>query len=241
MREATQDDTRLLRDGLDSFATSRVVSTVFDAILDAVHEGQLLPGQRISDAEWAERLGVSRTPVREALQRLREIGIVEASASRFTRIAVISPQQTADAMVVWVALYGALANEVIGSVPVDVVTALQADHERFLEKLRTLDMQKIATANADFFNRLVPLSRNPVLQRGIISVVHVIRLGSLHLPAYIDFTALSESQALLISAARNHDKVTAQAALGLLSLISVPTDTPEGPAAEPGTITAPLP
>ncbi|TAL46104.1 MAG: GntR family transcriptional regulator, partial [Salinibacterium sp.] len=52
---------------------------VFEQILAAVHAGALLPGQRISDAALAEQFGVSRTPVREALQRLREIGIIEAS------------------------------------------------------------------------------------------------------------------------------------------------------------------
>jgi len=213
----------------DSLTGSAVVSTVFNQILDAVHNGRLEPCEHISDSELAERFGVSRTPVREALQRLREIGIIEASASRFTRIAVVSPEQTADAMVVWLALYGALINEVIATVPPEVVAAMKADHAEFLSLLSTLDMQKVATANAKFFNHLVLLSRNPALRRGISSVVHVVRLGSLHLPDRIDFRALSESQALLVAAARDHDKAAAMGAMRMLGLVEIPTEPVDPP------------
>lgn len=229
----------------DTFATSRVVNWVFDRILSSVHEGRLLPGQRISDIELAEQLGVSRTPVREALQRLREIGIIEASASRFTRVALVSPKQTAQAMVVWVALYSALVTEVIPRVTPEIVAAMRADHALFLEhaswaldpvrmagvrantdlareNAAALVPQKIAMANARFFRHLVDLSENPSLQRGIYSVVHFIQLGSLYLPDYLDFRALSESQQLLIAAARDHDRAAAQGALRMLGLITVP-------------------
>lgn len=208
----------------DVFATSRVVSTVFDQILGAVHDGRLLPGQRISDSELAEQLGVSRTPVREAIQRLREIGIIEASASRFTRVAIVSPEQTANAMVVWVALYSALVNEVIDLVRPEMIVAMRTDHEAFLDQMKVLDAQKLAVANANFFDHFVTLSRNPALQRGIMSVVHVIHLGSLHLPEFLDLRALGQSQALLIAAARDHDRAAGQQALRMLGLISVPTE-----------------
>jgi DNA-binding GntR family transcriptional regulator len=219
---------------LDAFATSPVVNTVFDSILESVHEGRLLPGQRISDVELAEQLGVSRTPVREALQRLREIGIIEASASRFTRIAVVSPQQTADAMVVWLALYSALVTEVIGRVSPEIVARMRADHEEFLAQVNALDPQRIATANANFFSRLMTLSQNPALLRGLNSVVHQIRLGSLHLPDYLDFRTLGESQALLIAAARDHDVAAARGALRMVSLVRVPTAWPDEPDAPDG-------
>ena len=239
----------------ESFASSQVVRLVFDRVLSAVHEGRFLPGQRISDSKLATQLGVSRTPVREALQRLREIGIIEASASRFTRVAVVSPKQTADALVVWVALYSALVNEVIPLVTPDILDEMCADHALFLghvswsldpqrleelranpeflrEKITGLVPQKIAMANAKFFNHLVKLSQNLSLVRGIHSVVHLIQLGSLYLPDYVDFGALSESQKLLIAAARGHDRAAAQKAIQLLGLITVPTAAREAEAGE---------
>jgi DNA-binding GntR family transcriptional regulator len=205
-------------------ATSPVVTTVFEQILAAVHTGELLPGQRISDAALAEQLGVSRTPVREALLRLREIGVIEASASRFTRVAIVTPIQTAQAFRVWLALYVSLLDEVIPGVPADLPATLEADHSEFLSSMKALDAQRIATANFMFFQRLVPLSRNPALQRAITSVVHVVRLGSLHLPEYVDLAALATSQELLIDAVRGRDLDAAHAAMAILRRIEIPLD-----------------
>ncbi|MES2172302.1 MAG: GntR family transcriptional regulator [Actinomycetota bacterium] len=210
-----------------TFATSPVVNSVYETILSAVHEGRLLPGERISDSALAEQLGVSRTPVREALQRLRDIGIVEASASRFTRIAMISPQQTADAMTVWLALYGAVITEVVPRSGEVVAAAMTVDHHRFLDALAGLDVQKMAEANADFFNHLVSLSRNPALQKGITSVVHQIQLGGQHLPAFIDVRALAESQAALVKAVASDDPAAALEALAMIAHIEVPLSETE--------------
>ncbi len=59
---------------------------VYEQIGAAILDGRLAPGERLRDAELALQLEVSRTPVREALQRLARIGLVEVSASRFTRV-----------------------------------------------------------------------------------------------------------------------------------------------------------
>ncbi len=203
---------------------SRVVTMVFDEILAAVHTGTLLPGERISDAELAERLGVSRTPVREALLRLREIGIVEASASRFTRIADVTPLQTTQAFTVWLVLYGALLDEVIRTAPPSVVESLEADHAEFTANAAepAPSAQRLATANFWFYQRLVDISANPALQRAITSVVHVVRLGGVHLPAYVDVPQLATAQKLLIGAVRDRDVTAAKHAMAVLSTIDIP-------------------
>lgn len=203
-------------------ATSKVVTSVFEQILAAVHDGRLLPGERINDAELAEQFGVSRTPVREALQRLREIGIIEASPSRFTRVADVSPEQTAQAFTVWLALYRALVEEVVPTAPDEILPLLEEDHVQYLASLPRLDAQRIATTNFDFFSRLPTLSHNAALQRAIVSVVHIVRLGSLHLPDYIDFDALGRAQGLIIEAVRTHDIEFARQAMKTLARIDVP-------------------
>lgn len=203
-------------------ATSAMVTTVFEQILAAVHTGELLPGQRISDAALAQQLGVSRTPVREALLRLREIGIIEASAGRFTRVADVTPLQTAQAFVVWLALYDALLDEVLPGLDGSVADEMAADHVTFVSSIDTLDAQALATANFWFFQRLLPASRNPALQRGITAVVHIVRLGSLHLPAFLDVEALADSQQLLLEAIRRRDLPAAHTALATLRRIEIP-------------------
>jgi DNA-binding GntR family transcriptional regulator len=206
----------------EKLGTSKVVTTVFEQILAAVHEGSLLPGERISDADLAAQFGVSRTPVREALQRLREIGIIEASPSRFTRVAVVTPEQTAQAYVVWLALYRALIEETVPRATEETYGAMEDDHAHFLASLTALDAPRIATMNFLFFSRLTAESLNPALQRAIVSVVHVVRLGSLHLPEYVDLETLGRAQGLLLEGVRLRDIGLARDAMKLLGRIRVP-------------------
>lgn len=61
---------------------------VYARLGEAILDGRLAPGERLRDQELAEWLGVSRTPVREALQRLARTGLVEVSPNRFTRVSI---------------------------------------------------------------------------------------------------------------------------------------------------------
>lgn len=198
------------------------MTSVFDQLLEAVHRGELKPGQRISDADIADEFGVSRTPVREALQRLREIGIVEASPSRFTRIADVSPRQTIEALVVWVALYGALLDEVVPEAKDDWVEELEGYHREYNEGIAKQDADTIFTANYRFYNVLVEKSSNLALQRSINGVVHIVRLGAHIMRQYLDPQTLGKAQQELIDAVRNHDVAAARASLDTVRSIEVP-------------------
>jgi len=55
-----------------------------EQIRDLIVSGQLIPGERIYEAELAQRLGISRTPVREALQRLAREHLVKIHPNRET-------------------------------------------------------------------------------------------------------------------------------------------------------------
>lgn len=206
-------------------STSKVVTQVFEQLLEAIHEGHLAPGEHISDANLAEKYGVSRTPVREALQRLREIGVVEASPNRFTRVAVVSPHETAEAMYVWRALFDALLDEVIPRTDEKVLEDLTGAHQTFVRSIAELDMDAAATANFVFFNRFSSLSTNAVLRRAITSVVHIVRLGSLHLPRNLDVNTLSSAQAMFIDAVRTKDVARAHEALAVVGKIEIPQGT----------------
>jgi DNA-binding GntR family transcriptional regulator len=166
--------------------------------------------------------------VREALLRLREIGIIEASANRFTQVADVSPRETADAMIVWLALYLPLVLEVVPTAPRSTLEAMQRDHLAFQKHVAALDMQNVATSNFSFFNHLAVLSHNPTLRKALTSVVHIVRLGSLHLPHYLDFAALDRSQQLLLDAVRTNDAEAARAAIALLATIQVPQPATSG-------------
>lgn len=59
---------------------------IYARIGAAIADGTFPPGHRLRDVELARQLGVSRTPVREALQRLERFGLVEIAVGRYTRV-----------------------------------------------------------------------------------------------------------------------------------------------------------
>ena len=217
-----------VKDGpAELFASSPVVLLVFEQILAAVHRGELQPGERISDAAIANDYGVSRTPVREALQRLREIGVIEASASRFTRVAIVTPEQTSESYTVWLALYAAVIEEVVPNAPAYVADQLEVDAAAFAEAYENRaagewDVNKLATLNYQFFARITGLSQNSALLRAMNSVVHVIRLGGQTLPVALDLESLSSAQRLMVEAIRTQDIAIARQAHIRLGGIAIP-------------------
>lgn len=174
-----------------------VADFVYSEILNAVHEGRLRPGERLNDIELADQFGVSRTPVREALQRLREIGLVEAAAARYTRVSLVDSRRTRQAVIVWVALLRTVVDE--------VVPALDPDRDRRMEQARTTadpvdrsgpsgqpgggvppapaPAEATVTRLFRVLDVLTSTSVNPVLRRTLSSVDHVVRLGLSALPS----------------------------------------------------------
>ena len=71
---------------------------------DAILDGTLEPGEQLKDAELAEWLGLSRTPIREAVARLEEYGLVETKPNSYTRVAPLSARDARDAFPVVAAL-----------------------------------------------------------------------------------------------------------------------------------------
>jgi DNA-binding GntR family transcriptional regulator len=70
----------------------------------AILDGTLQPGERLRDDELTAWLGTSRAPIREALGHLAEVGLVEMSPNRYTRVATVTPRLYAESGAVWAAL-----------------------------------------------------------------------------------------------------------------------------------------
>src|SRR5882724_10221586 len=66
---------------------------VYDSLRDAISDGRIAAGERVREEEIARNLGVSRTPVREALQRLQQRGLLVLGAGRGLVVAQLSQYQ----------------------------------------------------------------------------------------------------------------------------------------------------
>jgi DNA-binding GntR family transcriptional regulator len=197
-----------------------VGDAVYDQILEALQHGRLQPGERLHDAEFAAQLGVSRTPVREALLRLRELGVVEFAPARFTRVAIIDETQTRHAVAAWVTAYAAIAALVASKgVPESTLDAMADDHGRFQAASQPYDIRALAAANADFYDRPTEHCDNPMLVRCADRVVHVVRLGLLQLPGPLDPAPLHAAQAALLGALSAADPRAARHAVYRIAAI----------------------
>jgi len=109
----------------------RLSDLAFERIAEAIVDGTLEPGVVLRDHELASQLGVSRMPVREALQRLERAGLVETAASRFTRVTVFTDRRIADGVEYAGLLYG-------GGVQMALRRMDDAMHERLIGLVQAL-------------------------------------------------------------------------------------------------------
>lgn len=78
---------------------------VYELLLDHILNGAFQPGERLKDAELTAWLGVSRTPVREALSRLVSVGLVQTAPNRYTIVAPLVARDVVGAVAVLRRLY----------------------------------------------------------------------------------------------------------------------------------------
>jgi DNA-binding GntR family transcriptional regulator len=67
-------------------APERLADMVYETIRQSIMDKTLAPGARVTESGIAQQLGVSKTPVREALLRLRRIGVIEPEGARGARV-----------------------------------------------------------------------------------------------------------------------------------------------------------
>src|SRR3954467_438589 len=95
----------LARMAIESAATRRDnVEEVYRRVREAILEGEIPPGTVMSQVAMADDLGVSRTPLREALRMLQSEGLVDAQANRRVTVKPISATDLEELVVMRVAL-----------------------------------------------------------------------------------------------------------------------------------------
>ena len=83
---------------------SRISDQVYDYLRSEIVEGRLAPGERISPEELAERLKISKMPIKEAIERLAGEGLLEVQSRRGTFVTRLDPVELAETFEVRCAL-----------------------------------------------------------------------------------------------------------------------------------------
>ncbi|MEV0199889.1 GntR family transcriptional regulator [Nonomuraea sp. NPDC050691] len=136
----------------------------YRAIRDAIVDGTLAPGERLSDGDLVEWLGVSRTPVREALARLEQAGLVRTKPGRYTIVSPLDVRAARAARSVTAAMHELAVREALPGLSAAELDAMRAANERFAGALRRDDVEAAIAADDDFHGVLVTASANAAIR-----------------------------------------------------------------------------
>ena len=146
-----------------------------ERIREAIVFGHLPPGTVIKDAELASRLGLSVAPVRAALARLADEGLVEAKPQSHTRVTPLRAGQIRDAVVVVRAMHELAAREAVPQAITDDVAAMRAANERFARAVAAGDLDAALAADDDLHGVLVHRCGNTALAATVDRFTPLIR------------------------------------------------------------------
>ncbi len=144
---------------------SNVSEVVFQQIWQAIVDGELSPGSVITEQSLSKRFGVSRTPMREAVQRLVSIGLIWRSRGRSMRICELNKRSMENLTKTRERLEGLVTWQVWdrvqrGEIELDSLVALQSRHEKLAP---TKDPELLLAMGLDFHRELRALCGNEVV------------------------------------------------------------------------------
>jgi DNA-binding GntR family transcriptional regulator len=152
---------------------------------DAIVAGELAPGETILDTELAERVGLSRTPIREALARLADEGLIETKPHSWTRVTPLVLREVRDALVVVRAMHELAVRLAVPLMSRPHHEAMRAANQRFAEALDRGDVQAALEADDALHDVAIEVADNRVIaatierQLPLIRRLERLRFGSL--------------------------------------------------------------
>ena len=148
---------------------------VYISLRDAIVRGDLAPGEKLRDTELSSWLGVSRTPIREALLRLASAGLVIAEPGKVTMVSPVDDEAVGHAQQIAAELH-ALAMRLAVPVmePAHIEAMIEANTN--LERASRADsLEDIVAADDAFHNVAVQLSGNPLIGEHLEPVLAMLR------------------------------------------------------------------
>ena len=141
---------------------------VFNTLRQAILTGELKPGERLMELHLADRLGVSRTPVREAIRRLELEGLVTMIPRRGAEVARITEKSMSDVLEVRRTLDALCAELACDRITEEGLARLRKACDQFEQCVGTKDSRKIAQADVALHDIIVEATGN----RRLVQMVH---------------------------------------------------------------------
>ena len=186
---------------------------VFNTLRQAILTGELKPGERLMEIHLANKLGVSRTPIREAIRKLELEGLVTMIPRRGAEVAQITGKSLKDVLEVRRSLDALCAELACERISDAEIAALEAACKEFEEATYTRDARVIAAADVALHDIIIKATNNNRLVQLVNNLAEqMYRYRFEYIKDYSMHGRLVEEHRVIFEAIRKKDKVTAAAA-----------------------------
>ncbi|MFC8797744.1 GntR family transcriptional regulator [Promicromonospora sp. NPDC057138] len=205
---------------------------VFGRLRDAIVDGSFAPGEQLRDGELAAWLGVSRTPVREALLRLAEAGLVVARPGSSTTVSSLDVRDVRGARDVVAAMHEVAVREAVPSLTQDDLETMRAANREFRAAIEAGDVEAALRADDALHHVPVAVAANRALSSVLDQFTPVLRRAE-----RLRFSSLGgrasfarHDELIRLCAAGDADEA---AAVAFDTWSTLPTDAPSDPPTDP--------
>jgi len=143
---------------LDNYKPLRDI--VFDAIKEAILTGRLKPGERLMEVQLAEEMGVSRTPVREAIRKLELEGLVVMVPRKGAYVSGLTLKDVAEVFEIRSSLEGLAAALAAERITEDEIKSLDKILSDITQASEKGDTETVIKKDMEFHQVLFSASRN---------------------------------------------------------------------------------
>ena len=155
---------------------SKSTAKAYAAIYEALTDGRLRPGERLAEERLAREIGVSRTPVREALRRLGAEGFVEFLPNQGGKVPFLSVDdiiEIFDLRVILESYAASLAAQKINATQLEELSDLCNKMEKAVAKQSPNYLEEISASNRRFHRILIEATRGQRLSRILTQVIEM--------------------------------------------------------------------
>lgn len=136
---------------------------VFQTLREAILRGDLKPGERLMELQLAAKLGVSRTPIREAIRMLQQEGLAVTIPRRGAEVAGMTEKDMEDVLQIREALEVLAVQLATEKITAEAIEELEEKVAAFEAALETKDVKRIAQTDIDFHDKIYEAAGNPKL------------------------------------------------------------------------------
>ncbi|MED1285351.1 GntR family transcriptional regulator [Bacillus mycoides] len=182
-------------------------SLVLNQLQDWIIEGVLRPDEKINDGELAEALGVSRTPVREALQILELSGLVEMVPGQKTKIAPIKLDDVSIIYETITGLHSIIGKQALQKVTDADIKLLSEINDAFQQSIHEKDSKKALELDIRFHNTITSIAKNRYIEPFLENMqLHILRLEYLFFQNFVPASQSIKEHHSIIQALQKQDE-----------------------------------